>query len=226
MIQLDNVSKKYGNFEVLKDINLTVDEREFILLLGPSGCGKTTLLNIIGLMDNVSKGIYKFKDKEVSQITFDEKSKIRNSKIGFVFQGFHLLPHLKVVENVALPLGYAGVSKEKRQKRAIEVLKIVGLEEKINVKPAELSGGQKQRVAIARAVVTNPLLIIADEPTGNLDTKNSDNIMNYFKHLNQLGHTVIMSTHNENLVKYASRIINMIDGKIINDKKGEEYEML
>ena len=214
MIKLTEIRKNYGENEVLKGINLNINQGEFVILLGQSGCGKTTLLNIIGLMESVNQGDYYFSDRLVSKLTFDQKALIRNQSIGFVFQSFHLLNHLKVIDNIALPLGYAGVSKQKRRELARNALVQVGLSDKANSYPSQLSGGQKQRVAIARAIVAEPQLVIADEPTGNLDSVTGQTIMNLFSQINASGRTIIMSTHNENLITYASRVIRMSDGLI------------
>ncbi|MBR7928331.1 ABC transporter ATP-binding protein [Aerococcaceae bacterium zg-ZUI334] len=214
MITLENIHFSYGDTEILKDIHLTINSGEFIMLLGQSGCGKTTLLNLIGLMSNATSGNYTFCGEEVAHLSVDAKSRIRNQKIGFVFQAFHLINHLTVLDNVALPLGYAGVKTVERRQRAMKSLEIVGLGEKGKNYPSELSGGQKQRVAIARALVINPQLIIADEPTGNLDSETGQMIMDYFAQLNQMGTTILMSTHNKDLTRYATRVIQMDDGRI------------
>ncbi|MBS4455561.1 ABC transporter ATP-binding protein [Tuanshanicoccus lijuaniae] len=214
MITLEQINFSYGDTHILKNINLTIHSGEFIMLLGQSGCGKTTLLNLIGLMSKPTSGKYVFCKEEVNHLSVDAKSQIRNQKIGFVFQAFHLINHLTVVDNVALPLGYAGIKTAERRQRAIKSLEIVGLGEKCNNFPSELSGGQKQRVAIARALVINPQLIIADEPTGNLDSDTGQTIMECFKRLNQMGTTILMSTHNTDLTKYASRVIRIDDGMI------------
>lgn len=214
MINLNNIHFSYGETEILKNINLTIPKGEFVMLLGPSGCGKTTLLNLLGLMSTATSGIYSFHHENVLTLSERDKAKIRNQKIGFVFQAFHLINHLTVLDNVALPLGYAGIDLKERRRRASDALKIVGLDHKLNQFPSELSGGQKQRVAIARAIVIHPQLIIADEPTGNLDSETGKMIMNYFKMLNQNGTTIIMSTHNIHLTDYATKIIKMNDGTI------------
>lgn len=214
MIEFKEMSKAFGEATILKKINLSIEQGEFVILLGPSGCGKTTLLNIIGLMDTITDGSYLLNDVDTSTYSVKDKAIIRNQQIGFVFQAYHLIKHLKVVDNVALPLGYAGVSTAVRRQKAQEVLQIVGLSDKVNELPSALSGGQKQRVAIARAIISQPQLIIADEPTGNLDSETSKVIMDYFKKLHQAGHTIIMSTHNKELVNYATRVINLFDGVI------------
>ncbi len=177
MIQIENLNFSYGNVEVLKDINLEINQGSFAMLLGPSGCGKTTLLNIIGLMSPPTSGVYYLNDIDMSKISGQEAARLRNQNIGFVFQAYHLISHLNVLDNVALPLGYAGVNTNDRRSRARESLMAVGLEDKANNLPSELSGGQRQRVAIARATVINPLMIIADEPTGNLDSDTGQTIM-------------------------------------------------
>lgn len=214
MIQIENLNFSYGNVEVLKDINLEINQGSFAMLLGPSGCGKTTLLNIIGLMSPPTSGVYYLNNIDMSKISGQEAARLRNQNIGFVFQAYHLISHLNVLDNVALPLGYAGVNTNDRRSRARESLMAVGLEDKANNLPSELSGGQRQRVAIARATVINPLMIIADEPTGNLDSDTGQTIMQYFKLLNDEGVTIIMSTHNKELTSYATEIIMMRDGMI------------
>ncbi|MDT2830359.1 ABC transporter ATP-binding protein [Vagococcus carniphilus] len=218
MIELKHVTRKFTNGDieniVLKDINLTILEGEFVCILGTSGSGKSTLLNIIGLIDNQSSGDYLLENKEMTQEKSSSFASIRGEKFGFVFQSFHLANELTVIENVAMPLGYQGISKKNRLKRSRDVLKMVGLTSKEELYPNLLSGGEKQRVAIARALVNHPKIIIADEPTGNLDLKNTQIIMKLFEEFNQKGVTIILVTHDESLVKKAHRIYHIEDGVI------------
>lgn len=202
---------------VLKDINLTIEKGEYVALMGPSGSGKSTLMNILGCLDTPTSGEYILNGKDVSKMTDTELADIRNKEIGFVFQTFNLMPRTTALDNVALPMVYAGVSKEKRHERAKEVLKLVGLEDRMLHKPNELSGGQRQRVAVARALVNHPSIILADEPTGNLDSKTSYEIMNLFNEIYQNGNTVILVTHEEDIAQYAQRIIRLKDGLIESD---------
>lgn len=218
MIYLKNICKSYHNSLILKDLDLTVSKGEFVILLGPSGCGKTTLLNIIGLMDNFNKGNYYFNDINMAFLKESEKAKFRNQTLGFVFQSFQLINHLTLKDNVGLPLGYGGVSKNERREKSLEVLEKVGLSEKADLKPNQLSGGQKQRGAIARAIVNNPSLILADEPTGNLDSKSGKNIMDLLKQLNSQQQTIIMTTHNEYYTIYADSVYRMLDGALYKEK--------
>lgn len=218
MIELKHVTRKFTNGDieniVLKDINLTILEGEFVCILGTSGSGKSTLLNIIGLIDNPSSGDYLLENKEITQENSSSFALIRGEKFGFVFQSFHLANELTVIENVAMPLGYQGISKKNRLKRSRDVLKMVGLTSKEELYPNLLSGGEKQRVAIARALVNHPKIIIADEPTGNLDLKNTQIIMKLFEELNQKDVTIILVTHDESLVKKAHRVYHIEDGVI------------
>jgi macrolide export ATP-binding/permease protein macB len=202
---------------VLKGINLTIEKGEYVALMGPSGSGKSTLMNILGCLDTPTSGEYILNGKDVSKMTDTELADIRNKEIGFVFQTFNLMPRTTALDNVALPMIYAGVSKEKRHERAKEVLKLVGLEDRMLHKPNELSGGQRQRVAVARALVNHPSIILADEPTGNLDSKTSYEIMNLFNEIYQNGNTVILVTHEEDIAQYAQRIIRLKDGLIESD---------
>ncbi len=218
ILELINVHKIYkiDKIEVhaLRGINLKVKKGDYIALMGPSGSGKSTLLNIIGFLDIPTKGKYFFEGKEVSNFDEDTLAKIRNKKIGFVFQTFNLIPRLNAIQNVELPLIYAGVSKKERKQRAIEVLEKLHLSERRFHKPAELSGGENQRVAIARALIGGADLILADEPTGNLDTKTGEEIMNIFDKLNEEGKTIIVVTHSRDVAKHAKKIYNMKDGLI------------
>ena len=206
VISLKNVKKSYylGKQElpVLKGIDLTVMNNEYISLMGPSGSGKSTLMNIIGCLDTLSEGTYILNGKDVSKMTDDELADVRNVEIGFVFQQFNLLPRLTAWENVALPLIYAGVNKKDREERARDILDKVGLADRAHHKPNELSGGQSQRVAIARALINNPSIILADEPTGNLDTKTSEEIMELFGQIHEQGNTVMLVTHEEDIVSF------------------------
>ena len=204
---------------VLKGINLNIEKGEYVALMGPSGSGKSTLMNILGCLDTPTSGEYILNGKDVSKMSDSELADIRNKEIGFVFQTFNLMPRTTALDNVALPMVYAGVKKEKRHERAKEVLSLVGLEDRMLHKPNELSGGQRQRVAVARALVNNPSIILADEPTGNLDSKTSYEIMNLFDEIYSKGNTVILVTHEEDIANYAKRIIRLKDGLIETDNK-------
>jgi len=222
MIQLTGINKFYSMGDsmitALNDINLNIDSREFVSIVGPSGSGKSTLMNIIGCLDVASSGSYELDGMEVSNMTDDELAEVRNEKIGFVFQRFNLLPKLSSLENVGLPLIYKGLNPKEIDERAMEALKKVGLEERMNHKPNELSGGQQQRVAIARALVTDPPVILADEPTGALDSKTGIEIMDILKKLHSKGNTIVLITHDNSLAAQAERIVRIQDGKIIEDK--------
>lgn len=221
VISLKNVKKSYylGKQElpVLKGIDLTVMNNEYISLMGPSGSGKSTLMNIIGCLDTLSEGTYILNGKDVSKMTDDELADVRNVEIGFVFQQFNLLPRLTAWENVALPLIYAGVNKKDREERARDILDKVGLADRAHHKPNELSGGQSQRVAIARALINNPSIILADEPTGNLDTKTSEEIMELFGQIHEQGNTVMLVTHEEDIANFTRRIVRIRDGVVESD---------
>ena len=229
MIELKNINKNYyiGKEEVhvLKDINLRVADGDFLAIMGPSGSGKSTLMNIIGCLDRASSGSYLLNEQEISTYSDEQLAKVRNTHIGFVFQQFQLLPRLSAVENVELPMIYAGVSKKERRERAEIALGKVGLSERLKHLPNELSGGQKQRVAIARAIVNNPTLILADEPTGALDTKTSEDIMEHFTNLNLAGSTIIVITHELEVADYASQKIIIRDGNIINSHDKESLHL-
>lgn len=221
MIRVENLNKYYINGDMklhaLKDINFHIKSGEFIAIMGSSGSGKSTMMNILGCLDRNSEGTYILDGTNISETKEKDLYKIRNSKIGFVFQAFNLLPKLSALENVELPLIYAGVPKHEREKKAKEVLKKVGLENRMNHKPNELSGGQKQRVAIARALVNNPAVILADEPTGNLDSASEEEIMNIFTELNKQGKTIVVVSHEPEIAKYCKRILLFKDGRIIKD---------
>ena len=222
VILLDEIKKNYimGKqvLPVLKGISLTVKKNEYIALMGPSGSGKSTLMNILGCLDSPSGGTYILNGHDVSKMPDHQLADIRNKEIGFVFQQFNLLPRLTALENVALPLVYAGVPKKQRIEMAMEVIKKVDLESRHHHKPNEMSGGQCQRVAIARALVNNPSIILADEPTGNLDSKTSYEIMNIFSKIHSDGNTVVLVTHEEDISNYAHRVIRLRDGVIESDK--------
>ncbi|MCW3112340.1 MAG: transporter ATP-binding protein [Segetibacter sp.] len=202
---------------VLKGINLDIFKNEYVALMGPSGSGKSTLMNILGCLDSPTAGSYILNEKDVSKMPDNELAEVRNKDIGFVFQQFNLLPRLNAAENVALPLVYAGIPKRERMERAMEVLAKVGLAERSHHKPNEMSGGQIQRVAIARALINNPAIILADEPTGNLDSKTSIEVMDIFGKIQAGGNTVILVTHEEDIAKYAKRIVRLRDGVIESD---------
>ncbi len=225
LIQLKNIAKIYqmGSLEVkaLQNITLEIDKNEYVALMGPSGSGKSTLMNIIGCLDTPSKGEYILNDTNVSELNDNQLAEIRNKEIGFVFQTFNLLPRYSALENVALPLIYAGIGKEEREARAIEVLRQVGLTDRMYHKPNELSGGQRQRVAVARAMVNKPSIILADEPTGNLDSKTSIEIMELFSEIHSLGNTIILVTHEEDIAENAHRKVRLIDGLVGSDIKNE-----
>lgn len=220
MIRVENLNKYYINGEMklhaLKNINFHVKAGEFAAIMGSSGSGKSTMMNILGCLDKNSEGTYILDGIDVSKTKEEDLCKIRNAKIGFVFQAFNLLPKLTALENVELPLVYAGVPKGERKKRAAEVLKKVGLSERMYHKPNELSGGQRQRVAIARALVNDPAIILADEPTGNLDSVSEEEIMKLFQELNNQGKTIIIVSHEPEVAKYCKRIIVFKDGRIIS----------
>lgn len=226
IIETREISKIYrmGNQTVnaLQSISISINRGEYVAFMGPSGSGKSTLMNIVGCLDTPTTGTYMLNNKLVSEMTENELADTRNKEIGFVFQTFNLLPRASALENIALPLIYAGYSKSERNEMAMQALENVGLAERSHHKPNELSGGQRQRVAIARALVNNPSIILADEPTGNLDTKTSYDIMNLFQELHDKGNTIIMVTHEDDIAHYAHRIIRLRDGLIewdrVNDK--------
>jgi len=221
-IDLKNIEKSYSMGDTivhaLAGVSISIQEGEFAAIIGPSGSGKSTLMNIIGCLDQPTQGSYCLGGEEVASLASDQLALTRNRRIGFVFQNFNLLPRMSALQNVALPLVYAGVDKKKRLALAEEKLTLLGLGERIYHRPNELSGGQRQRVAIARALINDPPIVIADEPTGNLDTKSSIEIMDIFCKLNQQGHIVIMVTHEPDIAAYARRVIQVRDGKIITDE--------
>ena len=223
MIEVTNLAKIYqvGTQEVhaLRSVTLEIKTNEYVALMGPSGSGKSTLMNILGCLDTPSKGRYVLNNNDVSELLDDELAEIRNREIGFVFQTFNLLPRYSALENVALPLIYAGKAKQDRENRAEEVLNQVNLSDRMDHKPNELSGGQRQRVAVARALVNKPSIILADEPTGNLDTKTSYEIMALFDEIHALGNTIILVTHEEDIAKRAHRIIRLRDGLVESDEQ-------
>ncbi len=223
IIELKGLTKRYGYGDTesfaLKDFDLTIKRGEFIMIMGPSGCGKTTLLNIIGLLDRATRGEYILNGEDVAGISTRRQARLRAKKIGFVFQNFNLIEDLTILENVALPLVYTGYSKTARLKNASSALKRFHLQEREYYLPYQLSGGQQQRVAIARAIVGDPEIILADEPTGNLDSRSSHIVMEELKAIHEEGNTIIMVTHNPALTVYATRVINMLDGQIDTDVK-------
>ena len=222
IISIQDVYKIYqvGTQEVraLNGVDLGVKKNEYMALMGPSGSGKSTLMNLLGCLDSPTKGSYTLNNQEVSRMSDNDLAEIRNTEIGFVFQTFNLLPRYTAIENVALPLVYAGMSSQDREKRAKEVLTMVGLEDRMSHTPNELSGGQRQRVAVARALVNKPSIILADEPTGNLDSNTSNDIMNLFQEIHDQGNTVILVTHEEDIASHAHRIVRLRDGKIESDE--------
>lgn len=225
IILLDNIHKSYlmgkQALPVLKGVSLEIQRNEYVALMGPSGSGKSTLMNILGCLDTPTGGRYILNGQDVSKMRDDDLADVRNNEIGFVFQQFNLMPRLTAVENVALPLVYAGISRKQRLERAMNVLEKVSLADRSHHKPNELSGGQCQRVAIARALINNPSLILADEPTGNLDTKTSIEIMEIFSSIQAAGNTVVLVTHEEDIANYAHRIVRLRDGVIESDRRQE-----
>ena len=220
MIKTTNLQKIFRTEDVetwaLHDVTLEIKEGEFVAIMGPSGCGKSTLLNILGLLDNPSNGTYELNGVEVSKYSEAERTNLRKGVIGFVFQSFNLIDELNVYENIELPLLYMGVPKEERKKRVEEAMKRMDIAHRVKHFPQQLSGGQQQRVAIARAVVANPKIILADEPTGNLDSKNGKEVMDLLTQLNKEGTTVVMVTHSQHDAGYATRTINLFDGQVVN----------
>ncbi len=230
IIEIKGLTKWYtiGNetIKALNGVDLEIFQNEYVALMGPSGSGKSTLMNIIGCLDTPTEGSYHLNGPDVAQLSDNELAEIRNKEIGFVFQTFNLLPRYSALENVALPLVYAGISKEDRNFRSKEVLTQVGLGDRVQHKPNELSGGQRQRVAVARALVNRPSIILADEPTGNLDTKTSYEIMALFDEIHRNGNTIILVTHEEDIARHAHRIVRLRDGIIESDEKNEPSKVL
>ena len=222
IISMDSISKIYhlGNnvVKALDDVSISIYENDFISIMGPSGSGKSTLMNMIGCLDVPTKGVYKFNNELISEMNDSQLANIRNEKIGFVFQTFNLLPKLTSLKNVEVPLIYSSLGKKKRLQRSEEALSIVGLSDRMDHKPSELSGGQRQRVAIARALVNKPSIILADEPTGNLDSKSGIEILNFFDELHKAGNTLIIVTHEESIARRAKRRVELFDGKIVVDE--------
>lgn len=230
IIEIEQLTKWYriGNETVkaLNGVDLNVYRNEYLALMGPSGSGKSTLMNILGCLDTPTSGKYRLNGPDVAKLTDNQLAEIRNKEIGFVFQTFNLLPRYSALENVALPLVYAGIGKEDRIKRATEVLEQVGLADRMKHKPNELSGGQRQRVAVARALVNRPSIILADEPTGNLDTKTSYEIMALFDEIHSQGNTIILVTHEEDIARHARRIVRLRDGVIESDEQNEPVKVV
>jgi len=222
IIEIEELSKLYGFGDAttvaLDEVSLSIEKGEFIAVMGPSGSGKTTLMNILGLLDRPTHGVYRLNGRNISKLSKNRQAKVRRDNIGFIFQSFNLLPKLTVVENVALPLAYKGMRQTKRLKTAGRILEQVGLSDRDSYLPGQLSGGQLQRAAIARALVNNPSIIIADEPTGNLDSVSARVVMELLSEVHKLGNTVLMVTHNPSLTRYADRIIYMLDGGIVYDE--------
>jgi len=229
VIEIQGLYKDYdtaaGVFPVLKDVNLTIDDGEYVAIMGPSGSGKSTFMNILGCLDRPTKGEYMLDGHSVKSLSSNELAKLRNKTIGFVFQGFNLLARSTLVENVSLPLVYAKDQKELRTKIAKNILERMGLGNYFDSKPSQISGGQQQRVAIARALVNQPRIILADEPTGNLDSKTSDEIMKIFDELNQIGNTIIIVTHENDIADHASRQVRFLDGKIVEDHRNKKEKV-
>ena len=225
MIKTENLQKIFKTEEVetwaLHNVSLEIKEGEFVAIMGPSGCGKSTLLNILGLLDNPTNGTYQLNGTDVSKFSEAERTNLRKGVIGFVFQSFNLIDELNVYENIELPLLYMGVPKEERKKRVEEAMKRMDISHRVKHFPQQLSGGQQQRVAIARAVVANPKIILADEPTGNLDSKNGKEVMDLLTELNKEGTTIVMVTHSQKDAACAQRIVNLFDGQIVSDVKNE-----
>lgn len=230
LISIKNLNKTYvmgsETVEALKDVSIDIQKNEYVALMGPSGSGKSTLMNLIGCLDSPTKGEYWLNGKEVSTMEDSELAEVRNHDIGFVFQTFNLLPRLSALDNVALPLVYAGVSREDRTAKSRKTLEAVGLGDRVAHKPNELSGGQRQRVAVARALVNDPAIILADEPTGNLDTKTSYEIMGLFEEIHKAGNTVILVTHEQDIALHAHRIIRLRDGLVESDQVNDNIVRL
>lgn len=230
IINLNNIKRHYQVGQVtvkaLRSITMSIKKNEFVALMGPSGSGKSTLMNIIGCLDTPTEGKYILNNKDVSSLNDNELAEIRNNEIGFIFQTFNLLPRSTALENITLPLIYAGITKEERTERAKKVIKEVDLYERMNHKPNELSGGQRQRVAIARALINNPSIVLADEPTGNLDSKTSIEILGLLEKIHKAGNTIILVTHEEDIALHAHRIIRLLDGEIDSDEKNTSIKTI
>ncbi len=230
VIRLNEIARHFvvgtETVKALRSISLTINKNEFVALMGPSGSGKSTLMNLIGCLDTPTGGEYFLNGKDVSKLNDNQLAEIRNKEIGFIFQTFNLLPRSTALENVTLPLVYAGFSKARRIERAKKVLEDVQLSDRITHKPNELSGGQRQRVAVARALVNEPSIILADEPTGNLDSKTSIEIMGLLEEIHKLGNTIIVVTHEEDIAQHAHRIIRLIDGNVASDEKNENIRTI
>jgi putative ABC transport system ATP-binding protein len=226
IIHLQNIRKSYflgkNELQVLKGIDLDIATNEYVALMGPSGSGKSTLMNILGCLDTPTAGQYILNGQDVSKMEDNDLAEVRNKEIGFVFQQFNLMPRLSALENVGIPLIYAGISKKEREERAMEMLEKVGLGDRANHRPNELSGGQCQRVAVARALINRPAIILADEPTGNLDTKTSEEIMDMFLQIHTSGNTLVLVTHEEDIAEHARRIVRLRDGIIESDQINEK----
>jgi putative ABC transport system ATP-binding protein len=223
LIKTINVSKIYEigqeKIKALDEISLSIEENEYLSIMGPSGSGKSTLMNLLGCLDTPTDGSYFLKGKEVAKYNDNQLADIRNKEIGFVFQTFNLLPRASALHNVELPLIYSGISRKKRRELALQALEKVGLADRIHHKPSELSGGQRQRVAIARALVNQPSILFADEPTGNLDSKTGEEILELFNSLHKIGNTIVVVTHEEYIAQRSERVVRLLDGRIVNDER-------
>ncbi len=226
VIKMENINKSYamGNEElhVLKDVSLTVEKGEYLAILGPSGSGKSTLMNIIGCMDVMDSGSYDLDGAKIEEAKEAELTNIRNRKIGFIFQKYHLIPTYNVLQNIVMPLLMRGMTLEEAEKSSMDIIEMLGLKERINHKPSELSGGQQQRVAIARALVGRPAILLADEPTGALDGSSGKEVLKLFQNLNDMGNTIVMITHDLNVAKHAKRVVQIVDGKLYTDNVPNE----